>query len=146
MLQAAGWLEGALTISYEKLMLDADHLGALHTMVRGLALDDNAFAMDAFAEVGPGNHFFGSAHTLANYETAFHESELADVQSFENWLDAGELDSVVRANRRWKQLLRLRAPTARRRGRRGPSGLHGPAQAVDARHLGLSTTGRSICW
>ncbi len=104
-LQAAGWLEGALTISYEKLMLDADHLGALHIFLRGLALDDNAFAMDAFAEVGPGNHFFGAAHTLANYETAFYESELADVQSFENWHDGGELDSVVRANRKWKQLL-----------------------------------------
>ena len=104
-LQAAGWLEGALTISYEKLMLDADHLGAMHTFLRGLALDDNAFAMDAFAEVGPGSHFFGASHTLANYETAFYESELADVQSFENWLDAGELDSVVRANHRWKQLL-----------------------------------------
>ena len=104
-LQAAGWLEGALTISYEKLMLDADHLGAMHTFLHGLALDDNAFAMDAFAEVGPGSHFFGAAHTLANYETAFYESELADVQSFENWLDAGEQDSAVRANRKWKQLL-----------------------------------------
>ena len=104
-LHAAGWLEGALTISYEKLVLDADYLGGLHTFLRGLDLDDNAFAMDAFAEVGPGNHFFGSAHTLTNYETAFHESELADVQSFENWHDGGELDSVMRANRKWKQLL-----------------------------------------
>ena len=104
-LHAAGWLEGALTISYEKLMLDADYLGALHTLLKGLALDDNAFAMDAFAEVGPGGHFFGSAHTLANYETAFYESELADVQSFENWHDSGKLDSIARANRKWKQLL-----------------------------------------
>ena len=77
----------------------------MHTFLKGLAFDDNAFAMDAFAEVGPGRHFFGSAHTLANYETAFYESELADVQSFENWLDAGELDSVMRANHKWKQLL-----------------------------------------
>ena len=86
-------------------MVDADYLGALHPLLKGLALDDNAFAMDAFAEVGPGNHFFGSAHTLANYETAFYESELADVQSFENRHEGGELDSVARANRRWRQLL-----------------------------------------
>ena len=104
-LHAAGWLEGALTVSYEKLMLDADYLGGLHKLLQGLDLDDNAFAMDAFAEVGPGNHFFGSAHTLTNYEAAFYESELSDVQSFENWHDGGELDSVARANRKWKQLL-----------------------------------------
>lgn len=104
-LHAAGWLEGALTVSYEKLVLDADYLGALHVFLRGLDLDENAFAMEAFGEVGPDNHFFGSAHTLENYETAFYESELADVQSFENWFDAGEEDSVIRANRKWKQLL-----------------------------------------
>ena len=110
-LHAAGWLEGALTIGYEKLVLDADYLGALHVFLRGLDLDDNAFAMDAFEEVGPGNHFFGCRHTLANYETAFYDSELSDAQSFENWFDAGEQDSVIRANRKWKQLLAdYRAP------------------------------------
>ncbi|MGI9405364.1 MAG: trimethylamine methyltransferase family protein [Hyphomicrobiaceae bacterium] len=104
-LHAAGWLEGALTISYEKLVLDADYLGALHVFLKGLALDENAFATDAFHEVGPGNHFFGCKHTQANYETAFYESGLSDTQSFENWRDAGEQDSVVRANTRWKQML-----------------------------------------
>ena len=104
-LHAAGWLEGALTISYEKLVLDADYLGALHVFLKGLSFDDNAFAMDAFREVAPGTHFFGCAHTLANYETAFYESELSDTQSFENWRDAGEEDSVVRANRKWKRML-----------------------------------------
>ena len=105
MLHAAGWLEGALTISYEKLVLDADYLGALHVFLKGLPLDENAIAMDAFREVGPGNHFFGCAHTLANYETAFYQSELADTQSFENWRDQGEKDAVVRANAKWKQML-----------------------------------------
>ncbi len=105
-LHAAGWLEGALTMSYEKLVLDADYLGALHVFVKGLKLDDNAFAMDAFREVGPGNHFFGCQHTLANYETAFYESELSDTQSFENWRDSGSKDSITRANAKWKEMLR----------------------------------------
>ena len=104
-LHAAGWLEGALTVSYEKLVLDADYLGALHVFLRGLPMDDNAFALDAFREVGPGAYFFGCAHTLANYETAFYESSLSDTQSFENWYDDGERDSVVRANAKWKQML-----------------------------------------
>ncbi len=104
-LHAAGWLEGALTIGYEKLVLDADYLGALHTFLAGLDLDENAFAMDAFHEVGPGNHFFGAAHTLANYETAFYESELADTGSFESWFERGQEDAVIRANRKWKAML-----------------------------------------
>ena len=104
-LHAAGWLESALTIGYEKLVLDADYLGALHTFLKGLAIDDNAFAMDAFREVGPGNHFFGCAHTLANYRTAFYEPELADSSSFEQWTEGGSKAALERANVRWKQML-----------------------------------------
>ena len=97
-LHAAGWLEAALTIGYEKLVLDADHLGAVHTLLGGLAVDSETLALDAFREVGPGNHFFGCAHTLSRYETAFHECEIADTDSYENWRDAGSRDSMMRAN------------------------------------------------
>ena len=109
-LHSAGWLEAALTIGYEKLVLDADYLGAAHTFLKGLSLDANARALGAFEEVGPGNHFFGCAHTLANYETAFHECELADTDSFENWSDAGGKDSVQRATAKWKETLRCYEP------------------------------------
>ena len=102
-LQAAGWLEAALTVSYEKLMLDADYLGAMHVFLQGLTLDGNNFAADAFTEVSPGNHFFGCQHTLKNYRTAFYDSALSDNQSFENWTDRGSEDAVIRANRKWKQ-------------------------------------------
>jgi trimethylamine--corrinoid protein Co-methyltransferase len=104
-LHAAGWLEGALVMGYEKFVLDTDHLGMMHVFLNGLALDDNAFALDAFREVGPGNHFFGCAHTMANYQTAFYDSELADNNSFEQWRDAGAKDAEVRANARWKEML-----------------------------------------
>lgn len=104
-LQSAGWLEGALTISYEKLMMDADYLGAMHKFLRGLPLDDDAFAMDAFAEVGPGGHFFGCAHTMRNYETAFHDTGLSDLQPFETWSEAGSTDMARRANAKWKACL-----------------------------------------
>ena len=104
-LHAAGWLEAALTIGYEKLVLDADHLGAVHTLLAGLALDPGALAFDAFREVGPGNHFFGCTHTLSRYETAFHECEIADTGSYESWCEAGSKDSMMRANAKWKETL-----------------------------------------
>ena len=105
-LHAAGWLEAALAIGYEKLMLDADYLGVVHALLNGLPVDSGALALDAFEEVGPGNHFFDCAHTLSRFETAFHECEIADTDSYENWIDAGGKDSMARANAKWKATLR----------------------------------------
>ncbi|MCB2132678.1 MAG: trimethylamine methyltransferase family protein [Rhodobacteraceae bacterium] len=105
-LHSAGFLDGLLSMSYEKFMLDADLCGALHTYLDGIKVDDNELAVDAFAEVGPGNHFFGCSHTLANYETAYWDSETADNTPFEQWELAGSDDAATRANRLWKQRLR----------------------------------------
>jgi len=104
-LHAAGWLESGLAMSYEKFVMDVDQLGAFHTLARGISLDDNGFAMGAFREVGPGQHYLGSAHTLANYQNAFYEYQLADNNSFEQWQAEGALAQPQRAQRRWQSLL-----------------------------------------
>jgi trimethylamine--corrinoid protein Co-methyltransferase len=104
-LHAAGWLEAGLSMSYEKFVMDVDQLGAFHTLARGLSLDDNGFALGAFREIGPGRHYLGSAHTLANYQTAFYDFELADNNSYEQWHAEGALDQPRRAHRRWQALL-----------------------------------------
>jgi len=104
-LHSAGFLDGLLSMSYEKFMMDADFCGAIHTYLEGVTVDDNALALDAFREVGPGNHFFGCAHTLSNYETAFFDSALADNEPYEKWLDNGSIDAATRANKAWKQTL-----------------------------------------
>ena len=92
-------------MSYEKFMLDADLCGALHAYLDGIRIDEDQLAVEAFAEVGPGNHFFGSAHTLRHYETAFWDSGLSDNEPFEKWEAAGSTDAATRANRAWKQRL-----------------------------------------
>jgi trimethylamine---corrinoid protein Co-methyltransferase len=104
-LHAAGFLDGLLSMSYEKFVMDADFCGALHTYLAGITVDENSLAMSAFQEVGPGSHFFGSQHTLQNYETAFWDSNLADNEPFEKWEAAGSHDAAFRANRRWKKML-----------------------------------------
>ncbi len=104
-LHAAGWLEGALVMGYEKFVMDADFCGALHTYLGGLAIDDNALGAGSFEDVGPGNHFFGAAHTLANYETAFWDTELSDNTPFEQWRDGGAIEMTERANKKWKAML-----------------------------------------
>jgi trimethylamine--corrinoid protein Co-methyltransferase len=104
-LHSAGFLDGLLSMSYEKFVLDTDFCGALHSYLDGVKIDDNELAVDAFKEVGPGNHFFGCAHTMANYQTAFWDSELADNEPFEKWEAAGSEDAAKRANRLWKKRL-----------------------------------------
>jgi trimethylamine--corrinoid protein Co-methyltransferase len=105
-LHSAGWLEGGLAMGYEKFMLDLDLCGAAHTYLRGIDLSDDQFALDGFAEVGPGKHFFGSQHTLRHYETAFFDASLSDSSSFEQWRDAGETTAEQRATAQWQQSLR----------------------------------------
>ena len=61
--------------------------------------------MEAFAEVGPGNHFLGCSHTMANYTTAFFDSHIADNTPFETWMEAGKTDAATRANLQWKKSL-----------------------------------------
>ena len=105
-LQAAGWLEGGLTCGYEKLILDADRLGAYHRLLDGMETDANGLATDAYNEVEPGGHFLGCAHTIANYESAFYDAELSDSESFEQWTELGSKDSAQRAFERWNTILK----------------------------------------
>ncbi|MDH4480908.1 MAG: trimethylamine methyltransferase family protein [Rhodoferax sp.] len=104
-LHSAGFLDGLLSMSYEKFMMDADFCGALHSYLAGVTVDDNTLAMDAFENVTPGGHYLGSAHTMANYTTAFYDSSISDDTPFETWTEAGQTDAATRANKRWKQSL-----------------------------------------
>jgi len=104
-LHAAGWLGGGLCTGYEKLVMDAERLGADQVMLAGLTLDDNALARDAYSEVEPGGHFLGCAHTMANYETAYYDAALSDSNNVEQWEEAGSKDTAQRAYERWNQLL-----------------------------------------
>ena len=104
-LHAAGWLEGGLSASYEKFVMDFDQLGAMHVLAKGVDLSENGQAMEAFHQVEPGGHFLGCAHTQANFESAFHTSSLADNNSYEQWDAEGRQDSAQRANAQWKRML-----------------------------------------
>jgi trimethylamine--corrinoid protein Co-methyltransferase len=105
MLHACGWLEGGLVSSFEKFVMDADQLGVLHHLARGVSVDENAQAMDAIAEVGPGGHYLGCAHTQANFKQAFWKSNLLDYKPFETWEEEGARDTEALAAARVETLL-----------------------------------------
>jgi trimethylamine--corrinoid protein Co-methyltransferase len=102
---AAGWLEGGLTASFEKLIVDAEMLQMMAEYLRPIEVNDDELAVDAIAEVGPGGHHFGTGHTLERYEHAFYAPLLANRQNFESWQEAGSIDIATRANSVWKQML-----------------------------------------
>ncbi len=101
----AGWLEGGLVSSFEKMIIDAEMLQMMFETLEPLEVTDDAIGLDAMREVGPGGHFFGAQHTLERYETAFYAPMLSDWRNFETWAEAGSPDAAQRANRIWKQLL-----------------------------------------
>jgi trimethylamine--corrinoid protein Co-methyltransferase len=110
-LHTAGWLEGGLSMGYEKFVMDVDQAGMMHTLLAGVDMSENGQAMDAIREVGPGKHFLGCAHTQANFENAFYRSPITDNNSYEQWEAEGSRDMIVRANALWKkQLASYEAP------------------------------------
>ncbi|MCW8872783.1 MAG: trimethylamine methyltransferase family protein, partial [Xanthomonadales bacterium] len=102
---AAGWLEGGLTASFEKLVVDAEMLQMMAEYLRPIEVTPETLALDAIAEAGPGGHFFGVQHTMSRYQTAFYQPFLSDRRNFESWQEAGAEDAQHRANRIWKSLL-----------------------------------------
>ena len=105
-MHAGGWLEGGLTCSFEKLILDAELLQMQAAFLQPVDIGVDSLGIDAIAEVGPGGHFFGSAHTLERYENAFYQPILSDWRNFETWQDDGAKTATQRANETWKRLLR----------------------------------------
>lgn len=103
---AAGWLEGGLTASFEKLILDAEMLQLMRSFLDPMKIDQASIAFDAMEEVGPGGHFFGAQHTLSRFDTAFYEPMLSDWRNFENWSESGAKTGTERAHLIWKDLLR----------------------------------------
>ncbi|MEQ1872341.1 MAG: trimethylamine methyltransferase family protein [Ilumatobacteraceae bacterium] len=102
---AAGWLEGGLTASFEKLIIDAEMLQMMAEYLQPIVVDDDSLGLDAIAAVGPGGHFFGSPHTMQRYETAFYSPLVSDWRNYETWSQDGAVDARERAHRIWRQLL-----------------------------------------
>ncbi|WP_439562625.1 trimethylamine methyltransferase family protein [Roseinatronobacter sp.] len=104
-LHAAGFVDGLLSMSYEKMVMDMDMCGALHSYMAGLDVNDDTLAFDALAQFGPGEHLFGTDHTLRHYQTAYWDSGFNDDRTYETWSETGSIDAATRANQRWKDTL-----------------------------------------
>lgn len=105
-IHSAGWLEGGLTISYEKLITDMDMVQTFAELCTAAEADDDAIALTALAEVEPGGHFFGATHTMERYQTAFYDPVGMDWSNIGTWTERGAEDANMRATAIWKGILR----------------------------------------
>ena len=104
-LHSAGFLDGLLSMSYEKFVMDTDMCGALHAYLNGIEVNEDTLGFEALAQFGPGEHLFSTDHTLRHYKTAYWDSALNDDQPWETWFEQGRVDYAQRANKRWKAAL-----------------------------------------
>jgi trimethylamine--corrinoid protein Co-methyltransferase len=104
-MHAVGWLEGGLTVSYEKIMIDIEALGMFQHFLAGMTIDAATLALESIASVPPGGHHFGTPHTMEHYATAFYAPFLTDRLHHERWKEEGAMDAATRANRAWKLVL-----------------------------------------
>lgn len=104
-LHSAGWMEGGLTASFEKTIVDVDLLQMVAEFLDPITVDQDTLALDAIREVGPGGHYFGAAHTQSRYQTAFYAPILSDWRNFESWQLAGSPTAAEKANKVWKETL-----------------------------------------
>ena len=100
-----GWLEGGLTASFEKIVIDIEMVQTLMAALEPIDFSTPELGLEAMREVGPGGHFFGAQHTLERYESAFYRPILADWRNWETWKEDGARDATQRAHRLWKALL-----------------------------------------
>lgn len=102
---AAGWQEGGLTASFEKLVIDVEMIQHMVETLRPIDVNAGELALDALGRVPTGGHFFGDPHTLERYSTAFYQPMLSNWQNYEAWQEAGSLDATARATKVWKKAL-----------------------------------------
>ncbi|MBS0373056.1 MAG: trimethylamine methyltransferase family protein [Proteobacteria bacterium] len=113
MLHAAGWLESGLSTSYEKFLLDVEMLQMFAETFQPVAASAADLALDAVAEVGPSGHFFGCAHTMERYRTAFYAPLVSDWRNFGQWTEAGSHTATERASGLWRDTLARYTPPVR---------------------------------
>ena len=105
-IHSAGWLEGGLSVSYEKIVTDVEVLNMIAELCSGAkaGADEIGFA-SALSHVAPTGHFFATPQTMERYSTEFYQPVVHDYSNFGTWTERGAKDASVRATSVWENIL-----------------------------------------
>jgi len=112
LMHGAGWMEGGLHASLGKMVLDADLLAMVATMLEPVVVNAETLAIDTIEEVGPGGHFFGTQHTQDRFRNAFYKPLVSDWRNYESWQEAGSPTADQKVDRLVTQYLDAYEPPA----------------------------------
>ena len=111
-MHSCGWDESGLAASFAKFILDCEQIEMFYRFGQGPQFGDFDEAVSTIGEVGPGGHYLGTEHTQNHFQTAFYMPELADANSYEQWLAEGKKDANDRAVEKAQSLLASYQPPA----------------------------------
>ncbi|MFK7836261.1 MAG: trimethylamine methyltransferase family protein [Sulfitobacter sp.] len=105
-IHSAGWLEGGLSVSYEKIITDVEVLNMIAELCAGKAAGADEIGFDnALSHVDPSGHFFAAPQTMERYNKEFYDPIVHDYANFGTWTERGAQDTNTRATQVWKDIL-----------------------------------------
>ena len=130
-LHTAGWLEGGLTMGYEKFILDVDQAAAWHAFAPGVDMSPNGQAIDALLSNEPGYALpRPPAHARELRERVLALDERRQLELRAVGPRGSEGCEPARERDLEEDARRLRAAADRRRRRRGAVRVHRPQEGV----------------
>ncbi len=106
MISGPGMLDFLLAQSAEKLVLDADMIGMVQRLLRGIDTPTETLATASFEAAGVEGRFLELPETRRLFKTEqFLPARLSDRTSRRAWLDAGGLDAFGRARLRVDEIV-----------------------------------------
>ena len=103
--EACGGLDGTLTFSYEKLVIDDEIAGMISRVLRGIEVSEQTLAVDEICKYGSTN-YLGSPNTRKTFRKEHYLPTLFDRRCWETWLKAGGKDISLEARRKANWILK----------------------------------------
>jgi len=102
--ECMGTLDSIMTVSYEKFMIDEEILSRMLRILKGIETSEEAFDIGIIQEIGQTGSYLMHPSTAAKCRDMWTPT-VADWNAYAAWEKAGSEDILVRANRRYKQVL-----------------------------------------
>lgn len=105
-IHSAGWLEGGLSVSCEKIITDVEVLNMIAELCASANAGPDEIGFDnALSHVDPSGHFFACPQTMERYSTEFYEPIVHDYANFGTWSEGGAHDASTRATDVWQGIV-----------------------------------------